>query len=127
MTDSPLRALDEDTVRAALTGELAHWQLRNGMLERRYETGGWRASMMVANAIGHLAELAWHHPDLVVTFPAVTVRLVTHDVDGISHRDLSLARRIEALVRWRPTDADEGLTGLPDDPAMVYLRPDRPK
>ncbi len=127
MTDSPLPALDEDTVRAALTGELAHWQLRNGMLERRYETGGWRASMMVANAIGHLAELAWHHPDLVVTFPAVTVRLVTHDVDGISHRDLSLARRIEALVRWRPTDADEGLTGLPDDPAMVYLRPDRPK
>lgn len=127
MTDSPLRALDEDTVRAALNGELAHWQLRDGMLERRYETGGWRASMMVAGAIGHLAELAWHHPDLLVTFPAVTVRLITHDVGGISHRDLSLARRIEALVRWQPAASDAGLTGLPDDPALRYVLPDRPR
>ena len=33
---------------------------------------------MVVNAIGHLAELAWHHPDLVVSYAFVEVKLMTH-------------------------------------------------
>ena len=31
---------------------------------------------MVVNAIGHLAELAWHHPDLVVSYAFVEVKLM---------------------------------------------------
>jgi 4a-hydroxytetrahydrobiopterin dehydratase len=75
--------------------------------------------MMIAGAIAHLAELAWHHPDLIVTYPRVTVRLTTHDAGGISDYDFALARRIEALVGWRPTD--DGLPGLPAGPAHRYL------
>ena len=42
---------------------------------------------MVVNAIGHLAEAAWHHPDLTVTYNAVEVRLMSHDAKGITERD----------------------------------------
>ncbi|MEZ5650834.1 MAG: 4a-hydroxytetrahydrobiopterin dehydratase [Burkholderiaceae bacterium] len=107
------QVLDETQIRAALSGELAQWSLRDTHLERRFETGGWRTSLMVANAIGLLAEQAWHHPDLIVTFPAVVVRVQSHDVGGITGRDLELARRIEALVLWRPEPGASALSGLP--------------
>ncbi len=71
---------------------------------------------MVTNAIGHLAEAAWHHPDLEVRFGSVTVRLQTHDAGGITGKDLDLARQIEAVVLWRP--------GCADADAPAYLRND---
>ena len=75
---------------------------------------------MVVNAIGHLAEAAWHHPELRVTFPAVEVRLDTHDAGGITDRDFELARKIEALIQWRPA-----ATGpLEGPPANSYVHID---
>jgi 4a-hydroxytetrahydrobiopterin dehydratase len=79
---------------------------------------------MVANAIGHLAEAAWHHPDLLVTYPAVTVRLSTHDAGGVTDKDFALAHRIEAFVQWRPTADGGPLEGTPDDPRFLYVRYD---
>ncbi|MGD9572561.1 MAG: 4a-hydroxytetrahydrobiopterin dehydratase [Thermoleophilia bacterium] len=111
-------------VRGRLTGDLARWELRDGSLVRTYRTGGWKASLMVAGAVAHLAEAAWHHPDLLVTYPSVEVRLVSHDAGGITERDLSLALRIEHLVTWRPTTADGPFSGTPDDPRFAYVLPD---
>ena len=50
---------------------------------------------MVTNAIGHLAEAAWHHPDILATFPRVEVRLKNHDAGGITDKDFELAKKIE--------------------------------
>ena len=41
---------------------------------------------MVVNAIGHLAELAWHHPDLVVSCAFVSNYRITQK--GITQLDL---------------------------------------
>ena len=30
---------------------------------------------MLVNAIGHLSEIAWHHPDLVVSYAFVEVKI----------------------------------------------------
>lgn len=123
MNDAPPPRLDDDAVRAALSDALRHWTLRDDAIERHYPTGGWRASLMIANAIGHLAEAAWHHPDLIVTYPGVTVRLQTHEAGGISARDIELARHIEALVLWQPPAGGSALTGLPaGGPAASYVR-----
>ena len=115
-----LRVHDEASVRARLVGELRYWRLEAGSLCRTYRTGGWKGSLMVVNAIGHLAEAAWHHPELRVTFPAVEVRLDTHDAGGITDRDFELARKIEALIQWRPA-----ATGpLEGPPANSYVHID---
>ena len=108
-----------------LVGELAHWRHEAGFLCRTYRTGSWRVSLMVVNTIGHLAEAAWHHPDLEVSFPAVTVKLQTHDAGGITDRDFELAAKIEAVVRWRPGAESAALTGPPkDDARFRYLDDD---
>ena len=55
---SNLQAYDEEQARARLGGALSCWTVEQGHLRRRYVTSGWRASMLLANGIAHLAELA---------------------------------------------------------------------
>jgi 4a-hydroxytetrahydrobiopterin dehydratase len=58
--------------------------------------------LCLVNAIGFIAEAAWHHPDLAVTYAKVWVKLKTHSAGGITDKDFALARRIEDLALWRP-------------------------
>ena len=106
------RTYSDRDVTERLKRELPRWTLRDGHICRTYETGNWRVSLMITNAIGHLAEAAWHHPDILATFPRVEVRLTSHDAGGITDKDFELARRIEELVQWHP-DKDSALTGPP--------------
>ena len=113
-----LHVYDEAAIRGRLTGDLRHWRFEGGSICRTYRTGGWKGTLMVVNAIGHLAEAAWHHPEIRATYPAVEVRLDTHDAGGVTDRDFELARRIEALIQWRPAAGGGALEGAP---AGTYL------
>ena len=81
--------------------DLPGWAITDGMLTRSYDTNGWPFTMLVVGAIAFLAESADHHPDLVVTWPRVTVKLSTHDAGGLTARDFDLARQIDQTVRTR--------------------------
>ena len=111
----------EDTVAARLARELPRWSLEDGAIVRTFRTHSWKGTMLAVGAIGHLAEAAWHHPDLRVTYAAVEVRLTTHDAGGVSERDFALAARIEEVVGWRPQGA---LEGPPDGPRHGYVKAD---
>ena len=76
---------------------------------------------MVVNAIGHLAEAEWHHPDLQVTFNRVNVKLQTHSSGGITAMDFELAQQIEKLIGWQPGKESGALTGTPQEPRHRYV------
>jgi 4a-hydroxytetrahydrobiopterin dehydratase len=121
--DTPVLTADEIAARLAAT--LPHWDVADGHLRRVYRTGGWRATLMVVNTIGHLAEVAWHHPDLAVSYAQVEVRLMTHDAGGITDKDFALAAKIEAVVLWQPGREGGPLNGIPaDDPRFAYIKYD---
>jgi pterin-4a-carbinolamine dehydratase len=113
--------LTPDEIDHRLAAELPGWSREGDTIRRVYETHGWKGSMLVAGAIAHLAEAAWHHPDLLVTYPRVEVRLTTHEAGGASERDFALARKIEEVVTWRP-EPGGALEGTPDDPRFAYLK-----
>ena len=96
---------------------LPHWRCADGHIERVFKTSGWRATLMVVNAIGHLAEAAWHHPDLAVSYASVTVRLTNHDAGGITDQDFELALHIEEVVMWQPKPP----VGATDDGRPAYI------
>lgn len=75
---------------AALEG----WQQEGETLTARFATGDFATGLDLVNRIGAAAEKANHHPDLTLTYPEVTVTLSSHDVGGITSRDLDLARVI---------------------------------
>lgn len=110
-------------ITARLAGELPHWTLEGGWIRRKYKTAGWKSTLMLVNTIGHVAEAAWHHPDLAVSYAFVIVKLKTHDANAITDKDFALARQIEAVVCWRPP-AGGVLEGTPDDPRLRYVRYD---
>jgi len=95
-----------------LSTNLPTWHLAEGHLTRTYVTRDWRMTLLLANTIGYLAEIGWHHPELILTYPRLTVRLQTHDAGGITNKDFELARRIEKTATWKPTPGD-ALEGRP--------------
>ena len=116
---------DAAEVQARLAAELPHWTFEDGWIRRKYKTSGWKGTLMVVNAVGHLAEAAWHHPDLTVSYAFVNVKLMNHAAKGITDKDFALARKIEEVVMWQP-GREEGavLEGTPDDPRFKYIKYD---
>lgn len=98
------KVYSDEEVEQKLTGELSEWYLEDGWIRRYYKTDGWQATMMLVNTIGYLAEAAYHHPDLTVSWAKVWVKLKTHSAGGITDKDLELAKKIESVVLWRPDE-----------------------
>ena len=120
-----IKAYTDDEVQQKLAKELPHWFLDNGWIRRKYKTSGWKATLMVVNTIGHLAEAAWHHPDLTVSYAFVIVKLCTHDAKGITDKDFELAHKIEQVIGWQPALEGGVLTGTPnDDVRFKYIKYD---
>jgi 4a-hydroxytetrahydrobiopterin dehydratase len=89
-------------------GGVDDWRVVSGVACGYFSTGSFRAGVALVDAIGQLADAANHHPDVDLRYPSVVVRLVTHDVGGLSSRDLELARQISAVARGLGVTADPG-------------------
>jgi 4a-hydroxytetrahydrobiopterin dehydratase len=115
-----------EQVESRLKTELPHWYLEDGWIRRKYKTSGWKSTLMVVNTIGHLAEAAWHHPDLSVSYAFVIVKLTNHAAKGITDKDFALAEKIESVIQWQPAkEPDAVLEGTPNDDARFkYLKYD---
>jgi len=112
-------------VEARLKEELPHWYLEEGWIRRKYKTSGWKSTLMVVNTVGHLAEAAFHHPDLTVSYAFVIVKLMNHAAKGITNKDFDLARKIEQVVMWQPgKEEGNALEGTPEDPRFKYIKYD---
>ena len=121
-----LTALTENEIKARLKRDLPVWYYENGWIRRKFKTSGWKSSMMVVNTVGHLAEAAWHHPDLTVSYAFVIVKLMTHSAKGVTERDFLLAKKIEDVISWQAADETDGvLEGTPNDPRFKYIKYDR--
>ncbi len=119
------RVYSETEIAEKLQAELPHWYYENGWIRRKFRTSGWKGTLMVVNTVGHLAEAAWHHPDLTVSYAFVIVKLVTHSAKGITDKDFTLARKIEEVIQWNAAAESGGaLEGTPDDPRFKYIKYD---
>jgi 4a-hydroxytetrahydrobiopterin dehydratase len=109
---TPREATYDETQIAEKLRELPGWYFADGWIRRAYKTDGWPTTLMLVNAIGFLAESAYHHPDLSVTWGRLTVKLSTHSAGGITDKDFALAKKIEEVALWRP-EAGGALEGTP--------------
>lgn len=77
---------------------LDDWSIVDGLLAATFDTEDFATGLRLVNLIGAAAEDADHHPDIVLTYPTVKVTLVSHDVDGLTTRDVDMARRTSELA-----------------------------
>jgi 4a-hydroxytetrahydrobiopterin dehydratase len=88
------------------TDGLADWRVLFTGALAYFRTGSFSAGTAFAAAIAERADAANHHPDVDVRYGGVTVRLISHDVGGLTERDVALAREISALARERGIEPD---------------------
>jgi 4a-hydroxytetrahydrobiopterin dehydratase len=109
---APSEILSFTDVEAA---ELSDWRQLFEALRTRFLTGDFATGLRLVNRIGELAEQANHHPDVDLRYPHVNVTLFSHDVFGVTSRDVDLARRISAAA------ADLGVPADPSAAAVVEI------
>lgn len=78
--------------------ELPDWQTQDETLVANYATKDFATGLNFTNRIGALAEDADHHPDIHLSYDAVEVVLTSHDVGGLTTRDVDLALLISGVA-----------------------------
>ncbi|MGN6610801.1 MAG: 4a-hydroxytetrahydrobiopterin dehydratase [Angustibacter sp.] len=92
----PRRTLTE---RDLVSEELVDWRMLIDRLHASFDTGDFVTAVRLVDAIAVAAEDLDHHPDLDVAYGRLDVRLLSHDVGGVTSRDVALARTISELAR----------------------------
>ena len=77
---------------------LASWEVVDGHhLQKVFKFPDFLTALAFVNRIGAVAEEQGHHPDILLAWGKVEVKLFTHDVGGISDKDYILAAAIGKL------------------------------
>ncbi|WP_418281095.1 4a-hydroxytetrahydrobiopterin dehydratase [Halorubrum sp. DTA98] len=78
---------DEEIERSLPDG----WDHEGSEIVRTYEFDDYLDGVTFTNAVAEVAEEQQHHPTIEIEYGTVTVRFTTHEVDGITKRDLRSA------------------------------------
>ena len=71
------------------------WEREGDEIVRVYEFDQYLAGVNFAQMIGEIAEAQNHHPELIIRYKEVEIRLTTHEAGGITKADLEMAELIE--------------------------------
>lgn len=77
---------------------LDDWRTLQSKLHARFRTGNFATGLAFVNAIAAVAEEMNHHPDIDFRYTHVQIALISHDVGGLTARDVRLAERISEIA-----------------------------
>jgi 4a-hydroxytetrahydrobiopterin dehydratase len=91
-----IQKLSAEEADAKLT-DLGGWIRDGDTIGKTYTLPSFPAALVFVNTVGHLAEAADHHPDILVQYKKVSLTLSTHEAGGLTTRDFDLAAQVDAL------------------------------
>lgn len=91
------RLLSESEIADGLK-DLKGWTVEDNKVTKRFAFKSYKDGLVFALAVGHVADLMDHHPDIEVGYAKVKIAVSTHSVGGLSPYDLELARRIDPIT-----------------------------
>lgn len=95
--DTGDKTLSPSEIKGALAGSpFVH--LRT-VLQARFATDDFAGALRLVGEAGDHAEQLGHHPDIELGWGSAVFTLSSHDVGGVTRRDLELAERIAASAR----------------------------
>lgn len=77
----------------------APWRLEGGALAVDLRFGDFEQAFAFMTAVALHAQRVDHHPDWSNVYRDVSIRLRTHDANGITERDMAMAQHIGDLAR----------------------------
>ena len=90
----------DDPTRVEALGGLPLWtyDAQAQGIRRTVRFADFGAAFAFMTHVAILAEKADHHPEWFNVYNRVEILLTTHDADGLSKRDISLAQQIDAIA-----------------------------
>ena len=74
------------------------WERSGEAIVKQFDNGDFKGSVDFVNRLTPEAEEMNHHPDLEISWNAVTVTITTHSQGGLTENDFALAGRIDTLA-----------------------------
>jgi len=93
-----METLDDQQIEARLTG-VPGWVCDGETIVRECKLADFAAVVAVVDAVAVVAELANHHPDILIHgWNRLRLTLSTHSAGGLTDADFALAAEIDALL-----------------------------
>lgn len=82
---------------------LEGWKVvENHHLVKTYKFKDFKAALALTNAFSQAAEQLNHHPDITLKWGEVTLKIYTHEVEGLTEKDKKLAKACDAIYETFP-------------------------
>ncbi len=92
--DHPLKKEELNDAIKILPG----WEYVNGRIRADFQFNNFIEAFSFITAVALEAEKMNHHPDWSNSFNKVRIELVTHSAEGVTEKDILLARKIQHLA-----------------------------
>ncbi|MUV56698.1 4a-hydroxytetrahydrobiopterin dehydratase [Halogeometricum sp. CBA1124] len=80
--------LDDDEIQSRLPDG---WERDGDEITKTYEFDDYLKGIEFVTKVGEVAEEEFHHPEIIVGYEEVEVRLTSHEEGGITDKDIRLA------------------------------------
>lgn len=89
---------------AAALARLPGWSRVDGRaaIAKKFQFADFNAAWGFMARVALAAEKMDHHPDWSNVYDRVDIELSSHDIGGVSERDVALARKIDAIAGAKP-------------------------
>lgn len=91
-----VKKLDEQEIAAGLES-VPQWTVEDGKLFRELKFPRFVEAFGFMSSVAIVAEKQNHHPEWFNVYNRVRIHLTTHEAGGITEKDFTLARSIDAL------------------------------
>jgi 4a-hydroxytetrahydrobiopterin dehydratase len=85
--------LDDDEIERRLP---EGWRREDDEIVRVYAFDDYLDGVTFATRVGEVADEEFHHPELIVRYDEVEVRLTSHEAGGVTDSDIRLASLFDA-------------------------------
>jgi len=92
-----MKKMNTNEIEEALKN-LSGWALKNDMIEKSFTFEDFTAAFATMTHIAFECENQNHHPNWENVYNNLTIKLSTHDADGVTQKDIDLAKSIEEIV-----------------------------
>ena len=86
----------DEKIKSQLKG-LKDWEFVDNAIEKKFKFLDFTQALGFIVQVGLMAEKRNHHPELFNVYNKVTIRLNTHDANGVTEKDFDLAKAIDLI------------------------------
>ena len=91
-----MKTYTEQTIQLELK-TLNNWHFKENGIEKKFQFKDFSQALGFIVQVGVQSEKRNHHPELINVYNKVSIRLSTHDANGITDKDIDLAKAIDEI------------------------------